>query len=855
MKRVLAVAMLVCIPGTAAVGGAPANAETAGTGTGVFQFVRTVQVAPDGTFGTGGFARVNYVPATDRLVVTFGTKPPSSAADQRAGYAYKEYDLDMNPTGQADYFVRDHAAGFEANDSGSVMVGNDYYFAWAPDYVPEIPGFHGWKLMKFDAVSWQIESEIYLSIVDPQEAENDPMVAFVNGQLDVSSQYNNNASGTPPDFFTGAATYHYFFSPALVTEGRMILDNPPQICGSSMIFVNGVYHLVTGSAFLGEVDVMHYDTSWRLLGKQTLRPYGEFSEGLAFDGDRFFVAYLDDSQTRPAPQYLPPAFNVHLAAFDLNWNLIDDVAVTNYSLANNTLAGRPWLILHNGRVYVSYDVDTVDPATLEETRQSQAYVSVYDVAPSGANCRYSVSSTSIQAAVAGGSYPLTIATGIGCPWAISNLPDWVTLAGPASGADSATVTLNVAANPGPWRSAQISAGGLTIAVNQASNQPGGGATALRFVPVTPCRVVDTRNAPGPFGGPTMTPGSTRSFAIPQSPCGIPGTAQAYSLNVTVVPEGPLYYLTLWPTGQAQANVSTLNSWGGIVVANAAIVPAGTGGAVSVYVPDTTDVILDINGYFDTSTGPSSYAFYPATPCRIADTRMPVGTFGGPAMSAGQSRDFPIPLSSCGLPPTASAYSLNVTVVPAGYLGYLTTWPTGQAPPVASTLNSWTGKVVANAAIVPAGTNESISVYVSNPTDVILDGNGYFAAPGSTGALTFYPVTPCRVADTRNPAGPFGGPEMAAATTRSFAIPASACNIPSTAAAYSLNLTVVPDARLSYLSAWATGSAQPNVSTLNSWDGSVVANAAIVPAGTSGAISVYVTDPTHVILDINGYFAP
>jgi hypothetical protein len=76
-----------------------------------------------------------------------------------------------------------------------------------------------------------------------------------------------------------------------------------------------------------------------------------------------------------------------------------------------------------------------------------------------------------------------------------------------------------------------------------------------------------------------------------------------------------------------------------------------------------------------------------------------------------------------------------------------------------------------------------------------------------------------------------------------------------AAAYSLNVTVVPDATLSYLSAWPTGSAQPFVSTLNSLDGAVVANAAIVPAGTNGAISVFVTNNTHVILDINGYFAP
>jgi hypothetical protein len=66
---------------------------------------------------------------------------------------------------------------------------------------------------------------------------------------------------------------------------------------------------------------------------------------------------------------------------------------------------------------------------------------------------------------------------------------------------------------------------------------------------------------------------------------------------------------------------------------------------------------------------------------------------------------------------------------------------------------------------------------------------------------------------------------------------------------------VPDARLNYLTAWATGSGQPFVSTLNSFDGRVLANAAIVPTGTSGAISVFVTDRTHVVLDINGYFAP
>jgi hypothetical protein len=120
---------------------------------------------------------------------------------------------------------------------------------------------------------------------------------------------------------------------------------------------------------------------------------------------------------------------------------------------------------------------------------------------------------------------------------------------------------------------------------------------LSFYPVTPCRVADTRGAAGAFGGPMLGGGSTRNFAVPQSGCGIPGTAKAYSVNVTVVPSGPLSWLTAWPTGTSQPVVSTLNSWDGAVVANAAIVPAGTNGAISIFVTDSTHLIVDISGYF------------------------------------------------------------------------------------------------------------------------------------------------------------------------------------------------------------------------------------------------------------------
>jgi OmcA/MtrC family decaheme c-type cytochrome len=407
-----------------------------------------------------------------------------------------------------------------------------------------------------------------------------------------------------------------------------------------------------------------------------------------------------------------------------------------------------------------------------------------------------------------------------------------------------------------WRIVAMNSSGSKSSATWSFTTGGAAAVALQFIPVTPCRVADTRNAQGPFGQPAIAGGATRTFAIPQGGCGIPNTAQAYSLNVTAVPQGPLQYLTLWPAGQPQPGVSTLNSLDGIITANAAIVPAGTGGGVSVFVTNTADVVLDINGYFDLP-GANSKSFYPVAPCRVADTRGATGSLGGPSLFAGQSRDFPVASSAC-LPAAASAYSLNVTALPDPillHLSYLTTWPTGQPQPLVSTLNAPTGNVVANAAIVPSGTNGSISVFVSDPANLVLDIDGYFAAAGSPGALSFHPMTPCRVADTRNAAGPFGGPTLGAGATRSFAIPNSGCYVPTTAAAYSVNVTVVPRGSLGYITLWPAGGTQPLVSTLNSWDGSVVANAAIVPAGTGGAISVFASDQTDVIVDINGYFAP
>jgi hypothetical protein len=371
---------------------------------------------------------------------------------------------------------------------------------------------------------------------------------------------------------------------------------------------------------------------------------------------------------------------------------------------------------------------------------------------------------------------------------------------------------------------------------------------LRFVPVTPCRVADTRNANGPFGGPFLSGNSARGFTIPASACGIPSTAQAYSLNFTVVPKVKLAFLTAFPCGQPQPLASTLNS-DGRIKAVAGIVPAGTDGSICTFVTDDTDLVLDIDGYFVPTSNASALAFFPMTPCRLVDTRGATGPLGGPSMAGNAARTFPILSSTCNVPAAAQAYSLNFTSVPkTAKLDFLTTWPAGQTQPLVSTLNASTGKVTANGAIVPAGTNGDVSVFVTDNSDLVMDINGYFAPPAA-GGLSFHTLSPCRVVDTRNPPGsqPFNG-------MRNVNVNASGCGVPASAQAYVLNATVVPPGALGFLTLWPQGASQPLVSTLNAGDGVITSNIAIVPT-TNGSVSAFVSDPSHLVLDISGYFAP
>jgi endosialidase-like protein len=128
----------------------------------------------------------------------------------------------------------------------------------------------------------------------------------------------------------------------------------------------------------------------------------------------------------------------------------------------------------------------------------------------------------------------------------------------------------------------------------------GAAGEAAFLGLTPCRLVDTRGNGfvGAFGPPALITGVPRNFPL-QGQCGIPATALAVSLNVTATATQGQGFLLLHPQGGVQPLVSTLNYVAGETVANAAIVPLGASGGLTVVAGVSgAELILDVNGYFE-----------------------------------------------------------------------------------------------------------------------------------------------------------------------------------------------------------------------------------------------------------------
>ncbi len=130
-----------------------------------------------------------------------------------------------------------------------------------------------------------------------------------------------------------------------------------------------------------------------------------------------------------------------------------------------------------------------------------------------------------------------------------------------------------------------------------------------FVPIVPCRLVDTR--PATNTGPRSTkvgPDETVAFNAhdgndADSTCAIPATATAVAANVTVIQPTERSFLTLWPADAPNPGTSNLNYVGGQApTPNAANIPIAPNGAFNVFNAfGETHFAIDVNGYFQPSS--------------------------------------------------------------------------------------------------------------------------------------------------------------------------------------------------------------------------------------------------------------
>ncbi len=374
-----------------------------------------------------------------------------------------------------------------------------------------------------------------------------------------------------------------------------------------------------------------------------------------------------------------------------------------------------------------------------------------------------------------------------------------------------------------------------------------------FHALAPARILDSRPGAGNAGG-FSTPWGTHTTRTVHvgGEGGVPLDAEAVVLNVTVADTTGSSYLTVWPKGQTQPTASNLNWVAGEVIPNAVTVKLGASGEVSILNwTGTADVIIDVSGYYDSTSGDG---YTSLTPARILDSRPGAGNAGGFSTPWGTHTTRTVHVGGeGGVPLDAEAVVLNVTVADTTGSSYLTVWPKGQTQPTASNLNWVAGEVIPNAVTVKLGASGEVSVFNSSGNvDVIIDVAGYYQ-PG-TGKL-FHALAPARILDSRPGAGNTGGfsTPWGAHTTRTVHVGGEG-GVPLDAEAVVLNVTVADTTGSSYLTVWPKGQTQPTASNLNWVAGEVIPNAVTAKLGTSGEVSVFNSSGNvDVIADVAGWF--
>jgi hypothetical protein len=389
----------------------------------------------------------------------------------------------------------------------------------------------------------------------------------------------------------------------------------------------------------------------------------------------------------------------------------------------------------------------------------------------------------------------------------------------------------------------------------SSGGGGGGGGGAAITALNPGRLLDTRANGTTVDGVGQAAGLLGVGATIEVPVagrgGVPADASAAVLNVTVTEAQGAGFVTVWPCGADRPNASSLNFVTGATVANGVISKIGVDGKLCLYVSNPTQLIVDVAGFFS-ATSP----YVPLVPSRVLDTRPGgqtadgLGQGGGPAAAASIT-EVPI-LGRAGVPSGAAAAVLNVTVTEASAPGYVTVFPCGEPTPNASSLNFVTGSSVPNNVIGKIGEGGTICLFASQATHLLVDVGGYF-----TPSAAFQALTPARVLDTRASGATVDGNGQAAGIQpvgATIEVPViGRAGVPAGASAVVLNVTVTEAQGPGFVTVWPCGIDRPNASSVNFVAGATVPNGVIGKVGDGGKVCLYVSNATHLITDVAGYF--
>ena len=371
--------------------------------------------------------------------------------------------------------------------------------------------------------------------------------------------------------------------------------------------------------------------------------------------------------------------------------------------------------------------------------------------------------------------------------------------------------------------------------------------------ITPIRLLDTRSHNGASG--KLRAGVPVTIQI-ATRGGIPTDATAITGNVTVVNQTSAGSVYVGPDPVARPATWTVTfSKGEVTPVGITMGLSSTGALSATYMPSsgTTDLVLDITGYFTPALDGNTY--HQVAPARILDTRIGNGLSG--KLKANTPRTFTVG-GRGGVPANATAVTGNLTVTGAssGWAVYL--GPTAVAKPTASTINFTKGQTLSNSLTVALGPSGTLSAtFISSgkaTTNLVFDVTGYYTAD-STG-LAFVPVTPASVVDTRSGLGLSS--KLVANTPRTLTIWGHR-GVTSGAVAITGLVTAINETNGWAIYAGPTAIARPGTSSLNFVRGDIKTNGLTVALSPDGNLSLTYMgssgNKTNVVVSVTGYFVP